>query len=104
MQQVFWNLGLNAIDAVSNEGSLDIYTKKKNNMVEIIFKDSGAGISKSEIDKIFYPFFTTKVKGTGLGLSIAQKITEEHGGKIIVTSDGIGKGTTFRIILPLDSK
>ncbi len=104
MQQVFWNLGLNAIDAVSNEGSLDIYTKKKNNMVEIIFKDSGAGISKSEIDKIFYPFFTTKVKGTGLGLSIAQKITEEHGGKIEVKSEGIGKGTTFRIILPLDSK
>ncbi len=101
MQQVFWNLGLNAVDAVSDEGMIDIYTKKKNNTVEIIFKDTGTGISKSDTEKIFYPFFTTKEKGTGLGLSIAQKITEEHGGKIIVTSDGIGKGTIFRIILPL---
>jgi signal transduction histidine kinase len=61
------------------------------------------GISKSDIDNIFYPFFTTKETGTGLGLSIAQKIAEEHGGKIAVESDGSGTGTTFRITLPLNN-
>jgi len=52
------------------------------------------------MEKIFYPFFTTKEKGTGLGLSIAHKITEEHGGKIIVESKGSGTGATFKVILP----
>jgi two-component system sensor histidine kinase PilS (NtrC family) len=106
MQQVFWNLGLNAIDAVSEEGNIDIYTRKNDNTnsAEIVFKDSGQGISKDDIDKIFYPFYTTKEKGTGLGLSIAQKITEEHGGKIVIESKGSGTGTTFKVILPLNNK
>ncbi|MBI5663749.1 MAG: PAS domain-containing protein [Nitrospirae bacterium] len=101
MQQVFWNLGINAVDAVSDGGDVDIYTKRNNNSVEIIFKDNGMGISKADIEKVFYPFFTTKEKGTGLGLAIAQKITEEHGGKISVESGGIGRGTTFRVVFPL---
>jgi two-component system sensor histidine kinase PilS (NtrC family) len=103
IQQVFWNLGLNAVDAVSGGGTVDIYTTKNNDTVEVIFSDSGMGISKSDIDNIFYPFFTTKETGTGLGLSIAQKIAEEHGGKIAVESDGSGTGTTFRITLPLNN-
>lgn len=103
MQQVFWNLGLNAMDAVSAGGHVDIYTRKRNNAVEIVFSDNGAGISRDDIDSIFYPFFTTKEKGTGLGLSIARKITEEHGGKIEVESAGPGKGTTFKVILPLNN-
>jgi two-component system sensor histidine kinase PilS (NtrC family) len=100
MQQVFWNLGINAVDAVSEGGSVDIHTVRKGNRIEIIFRDTGEGISEFDMDKIFYPFFTTKEKGTGLGLSIAQKIIEEHGGKILVESRGPGSGTTFRIILP----
>jgi two-component system sensor histidine kinase PilS (NtrC family) len=99
MQQVFWNLGINAVDAISEEGDVDIHTIRKSNKVEIVFRDTGAGISISDMDKIFYPFFTTKEKGTGLGLSIAQKIIEEHGGKIMVESKGPGTGTTFRIVL-----
>ncbi|GBD97424.1 MAG TPA: PAS domain-containing protein [Nitrospirae bacterium] len=104
MQQVFWNLGLNALNAVSGGGNIEIFTGKNDstNNVEITFRDSGTGISKDDIDRIFYPFFTTKEKGTGLGLSIARKITEEHGGEIMVESGGIGKGTTFRVILPLN--
>ena len=102
IQQVFWNLGINAVDAVSGGGNVDIYTKRTNNAVEVIFRDNGTGISKSDIDKVFYPFFTTKEKGTGLGLSIAQKIAEEHGGKIAVESGGIGRGTTFRVIFPVE--
>ena len=103
IQQVFWNLGINAMDAVSDGGDIDIYSRSNNNSVEVIFKDNGTGISKSDIDKIFYPFFTTKEKGTGLGLSIAQKIAEEHGGKIAVESGGIGRGTTFRVIFPVET-
>jgi two-component system sensor histidine kinase PilS (NtrC family) len=103
MQQVFWNLGLNAIDAVSGGGKVDIYTNKNKGAAEIIFRDTGKGISSSDIDKIFYPFYTTKENGTGLGLSIAQKITEEHGGKITVESEGEEKGTAFTVVLPMNS-
>jgi len=104
MQQVFWNLGINALDAVSDGGKVDIYTVKKYNKIEIVFKDTGMGISSGDADKIFYPFYTTKEKGTGLGLSIAQKITEEHGGKIEVESRGAGTGAIFRVILPLTNE
>ena len=101
IRQVFWNLGLNALDAVSKGGTVDIYSQKNDNTVEIIFRDSGTGIDKNDIEKIFFPFFTTKEKGTGLGLSIAQKIAEEHRGKIIVQSGDSGTGTTFKVVLPL---
>ena len=100
LKQVFWNLGVNAVDAVSDGGVIDIYTTGNSNAVEVVFKDSGNGISRDDIDKIFYPFFTTKEKGTGLGLSIAQKIIEEHGGKIEVESEGEGSGSMFKILLP----
>jgi two-component system sensor histidine kinase PilS (NtrC family) len=104
LQQVFWNLGINAIEAITDKGHIEIYTEKKNNTVEITFRDSGTGIEKNDIERIFYPFFTTKEKGTGLGLAIAQKIVEEHGGKIAVESQGAGKGTVFRVILPINQK
>lgn len=102
LRQVLWNLGLNAMDAISDKGTVGIHTQKENNSINIIFKDSGAGISKSNIDKIFYPFYTTKDRGTGLGLAIALKIVEDHGGKIKVHSDGSGMGTTFQVTLPLN--
>jgi len=101
LQQVFWNLCINAIDAVSEGGNISISTRKMNNTVEIIFKDTGTGISKEDKEKIFYPFFTTKEKGTGLGLSVAHKIIEAHGGKITVESHGRGTGATFKVVLPV---
>jgi len=101
LQQVFWNLGINAVDAIADAGRIDIYTVSRSNKVEIVFKDTGTGIDSEDIDKVFYPFYTTKEHGTGLGLSIAHKITEEHGGKILVESGGMGKGTTFRVVLPI---
>lgn len=100
LRQVFWNLGVNALDAISATGTLDIYVENRNQSVEIVFSDDGAGIDRADMDKIFYPFFTTKDNGTGLGLSIAQKITEEHHGRITVSSEGSGKGTTFRVEIP----
>ncbi|HDK82134.1 MAG TPA: PAS domain-containing protein [Nitrospirae bacterium] len=101
LQQVFWNLGTNAIDAVSEGGELIISTEKKDGSIEVVFADTGKGISKDDMDNIFYPFFTTKEGGTGLGLAIAQRITEAHGGKIKVEPNGAGAGTTFRVVLPV---
>ncbi len=101
LQQVFWNLCLNAVDAVSDGGKVRVYTGRHDDMAEISFEDTGVGIGFEEIEDIFYPFFTTKEEGTGLGLAVAQKIIEDHGGKIGVESGGKGKGSTFRILLPI---
>jgi signal transduction histidine kinase len=99
MRQVFWNLGINAIEAMPDGGEIIISTKHGEGFVEIAFQDFGTGIAEKDIDKIFYPFFTTKEQGTGLGLAIAYRIMEEHNGTINVKSIS-GIGTTFEIILP----
>lgn len=104
IQQVFLNLMLNALDAMPEGGRLDIKMKMVGNSIEIIFRDTGAGIEESVMDKIFDPFFTTKPfgKGTGLGLSICYGIIREHNGTITVKSKK-GEGTTFVIRLPVQS-
>ncbi|MEW6002443.1 MAG: ATP-binding protein [Nitrospirota bacterium] len=99
MRQVFWNLGINALDAMPEGGELIVNTRDTQNAVEITFRDFGVGINKKDSEKIFYPFFTTKEHGTGLGLSIAYRIIEEHEGRINVDSSP-GAGTTFEVILP----
>ncbi len=101
LRQVFWNLGLNAINAISEDGTINIYTDRQDDKISVIFHDTGIGLSKEDIEKIFDPFFTTTEKGTGLGLSIAQRISEEHKGKITVKSDGKGAGATFSVELPV---
>lgn len=99
IRQVFWNLGINAVEAMPEGGEIAITTKSNGDHVEIVFEDSGPGIDAKDVEKIFYPFFTTKEQGTGLGLAIAYRIIEEHNGKIRAES-AIGKGTSFNIILP----
>ncbi len=99
MKQVFWNLGLNALEAMPSGGKLIISTEHSNGFVHIHFKDSGVGIEEMNIEKIFYPFFTTKEQGTGLGLAIAYRIIEEHRGSIKVESS-TDIGTNFEIIIP----
>ncbi|MBI5057236.1 MAG: PAS domain S-box protein [Nitrospirae bacterium] len=101
MQQVFFNLILNALDVMPEGGTLAVSIKETDGFVEIIFSDTGAGIEDSVLDRIFDPFYTTKTpgKGTGLGLSICYGIIKDHNGTINVKSKK-GKGTTFIIRLP----
>lgn len=102
LQQVLWNLGTNAVEAIPNGGMVAISTRERDGCVEILFSDSGSGISRADADRIFYPFFTTKEKGTGLGLAITKRIVDDHGGRITVESPPSG-GTMFRVILPIDN-
>lgn len=101
LHQVFLNLLINAIHAISEEGTIEIRTKVSEGFVEISIKDSGIGIQPENQIKIFDPFFTTKDpgKGTGLGLSITKRIILENKGSINCYSEP-GKGTEFVIILP----
>lgn len=99
MRQVFWNLGLNALESMPEGGEIIISTKNMEDHMGITFKDSGTGIHDDDIEKIFFPFFTTKEHGTGLGLAIAYRIIEEHNGKIQVENNPDG-GTTINILLP----
>ncbi len=100
MKQVFWNLLLNAAQAMPEGGKVSIRSSQEEDQLKIEIQDTGQGIPEEDIKKIFDPFFTTKPKGTGLGLSLVHKIIESHHGQIFVTSK-VGKGTTFTILLPL---
>jgi signal transduction histidine kinase len=105
IMQVFYNLITNALDAMPHGGSLTIRTKAEDDSATVEFTDTGVGIPAEYIDKIFEPFFTTKpeAKGTGLGLSISYNIVNQFGGKIEVDSQP-GKGSTFKVRLPLSTK
>lgn len=106
IQQVFMNILINAADAMAGSGgTLTIKTDVKQEMAEVSFTDSGCGIAKEHLSKLFDPFFTTKEtgKGTGLGLAISYGIIQSHGGDIEVDSQ-VGKGSTFRIRLPIEKK
>lgn len=102
LQQVFMNLFLNARDAMPEGGDLRIATRYRESMLVVEVEDSGQGISKDHIKKIYDPFFTTKEvgKGTGLGLSVSYGIIQEHSGRISVDSRP-GRGTVFTLELPV---
>lgn len=103
LNQVFLNLLINAKQAIKDKGEVTITTFKKQNKVHIVIQDTGVGIPKNKLAKIFDPGFTTKGVGvgTGLGLSIVYNIIEEHKGTIRVDSE-VGKGTTFTIVFPMN--
>ena len=97
--QVFMNIILNAADAMSNEGVLEIRAEQLDNEVEISFSDTGPGIPPENLEKIFDPFFTTKEKGTGLGLAVSYNIIKSYQGDIIAENNPVG-GTIFKVRLP----
>ena len=100
IQQVLVNLVKNAMQAMSRGGTLTLQTGEGAEGVWVSVADTGSGIPQEQINRIFEPFFTTKKRGTGLGLMIVQRIVRAHGGKIELESHA-GRGTTFRIWLPL---
>jgi hypothetical protein len=102
LQQVFLNLILNARDAMSAGGTLEVRTWPEDSGVRAEVADTGHGIAPEHLHRIYDPFFTTKAvrKGTGLGLSVTYGIIQEHGGSIEV-SNRPGGGASFRIALPL---
>ncbi|HUI66790.1 MAG TPA: ATP-binding protein [Nitrospirota bacterium] len=108
ISQVFINIILNALDAMSDGGKLTVTTRhgkddQERDVIMVAFTDTGIGISKAELQKIFDPFYTTKEvgKGTGLGLSVSYNIVKRFKGDIKVESEP-GKGTVFTIILPVE--
>lgn len=108
MEQAFLNIVLNAQKAMPRGGTLTVSTRPLNREgnggevreVQIIFEDSGIGIPKNNLSKIFNPFFSTRSDGTGLGLSITKNIIEQHEGRIEVESR-VNVGTRFIITLPV---
>ena len=105
IEQVVLAMVINAIDAMPQEGNLWISTRLLHEtMIELIIRDDGIGIPAEHLAHIFEPFYTTKESGgSGLGLAISESIVERHGGSIDVKSS-VGQGTTFTILLPIDSQ
>lgn len=101
LRQVFWNLFLNAVQAMGEQGELRVETRLRGERAEIVVQDTGPGIAPSLLPRIFEPFFTTRAAGTGLGLSIVRRIIEDHRGEIRVDSE-LGVGTCFVLRLPFD--
>jgi PAS domain S-box-containing protein len=100
MKRVFINIIKNAIDAMPKGGKLTIKSKKTDGNLEIAFADTGIGMSKDVVEKLWTPLFTTKAKGMGLGLPICKRAVEAHGGNISAEST-VGKGTTFTVTIPI---
>ena len=97
LRQIFWNLLLNASEAIDGEGVIDIEMYGlKNKRACIKITDDGCGMSSEEIKPIFDPFYTTKPSGTGLGLSIVHRILEAYDSWLDVESE-VNKGTTFTL-------
>lgn len=102
MDWVIENLLKNALDAMNGTGLIQVTLLKSGRQLFIDFQDSGKGIAHSQFKKVFYPGFTTKKRGWGLGLALTKRIVEEyHHGTIFVKQSEPGKGTCFRVILPL---
>ncbi len=104
IKQVVLNLIVNALEAMETSGTLRIDVRYNRGMAEMVFADSGCGMSADVLENIFEPFFTKRRdgKGTGLGLSITHRIVNQHHGEIMAESGGEGKGSTFIVRLPID--
>lgn len=100
IQQIFFNLILNALDAMPDGGEVLISARALPGGIELIFEDNGPGIPEERRESIFEPFFSTKEGGTGLGLTVSYNIVTAHGGTLDLIS-GRGSGACFRLFLPM---
>ncbi len=102
LKQVFINLFKNAAESIKPVGNIELSVSlSEEKMVSIKIADSGSGISPDSLKRIYEPFYTTKENGTGLGLLISQKIIQDHGGILNISSE-VGKGTTAEVKLPIN--
>ena len=101
LNRVFLNLVKNAFDAMPDGGMLVIRSEMSNGNVVFSFMDTGAGMTQETLTKLWTPLFTTKAKGMGFGLAICKRLVEAHNGRIFVEST-IGKGTTFKLVIPVN--
>ncbi len=101
LEQVLWNLINNSLQAIRNSGRIDLHVQKNKNQVIIRVKDTGTGITKENLEKVFTPYFSTRTQGSGLGLAISQKIVQRHGGEIRIKSQP-GKGTCVEVFIPIE--
>ncbi len=102
IQQLLWNLILNALQAMEPGGRLSVSTARANGSVVVLVRDTGRGIPEADRANVFKPFFTTKHQGTGLGLTISRRIVEQHGGSLALES-ATNAGTTCTVVLPISA-
>ncbi|MGA7045904.1 MAG: ATP-binding protein [Candidatus Sulfotelmatobacter sp.] len=102
IHQVLLNLLLNAVQAVTGAGTVNVEIGSQDGFASVAVSDTGRGISSEHLSNIFRPFYTTKGNGTGLGLSLARRIVEEHHGRIEVNSV-VAKGSKFTVLLPFQT-
>jgi signal transduction histidine kinase len=100
LRQALVNITVNAIEAMERGGQLRIYVEKNSDFAVICVQDTGPGIPPAQRDKIFQLYYTTKPRGSGIGLAMTFRAVQLHGGTIEVEGEP-GKGTTFRVTLPL---
>ncbi len=102
IKQVVLNFVANALEATGSNGRLEILVQETVDEVSLVFQDNGCGMTPEVMQHLFEPFYTQKTgsRGTGLGLSISHRIVTDHGGRIDVSSEGPGQGSTFTIRLP----
>jgi signal transduction histidine kinase len=103
IKSVVLNLVVNALDSMDDGGTLTITLQQRDTMAEVVFADTGCGMTAETLENIFEPFFTRSRtgKGTGLGLSISHRVISQHGGEIDAVSPGLSRGSTFTVRLPL---
>ncbi|MBI5191549.1 MAG: PAS domain S-box protein [Nitrospirae bacterium] len=101
LRQLLLNLSLNAMQSIPGTGTVTIRARGLSGQALLVVEDNGVGIQKEDIDRIFYPFFSTREGGAGLGLAIVYRIVEEHGGTLGVESE-VDRGTRFKILLPTE--
>ena len=104
IKRVFLNLATNGVQAMEEKGGfLIVSTKETKDFIEVSFKDTGIGIPKENMEKLFTPFFTTRAQGMGMGLAVCKKLINSHGGSIETESEE-GKGSTFTVKLPVQQE
>jgi PAS domain S-box-containing protein len=102
IKQAFLNILKNSFEAMPDGGKISIYTRLKDDNIVVSITDTGSGINKEDVQRVFDPFYSAKVNGTGLGLALTMKTIEGHRGEIICKST-IDKGTTMVISFPIES-